>query len=77
MRRDHLGPAPRSIRLRHEPELSRAALLDERPLQFRHRAEHLQGKASLWRRGVDRIGERFEMRPLGVAREKSPPTGGF
>ena len=32
------------------------ALLYQRPLQFRDGAEHLQCKATLRRRGVDRIG---------------------
>jgi hypothetical protein len=42
------------------------ALLDQGALQFRHGAENLQGEAALWGRRVDRIGERFEMRALGV-----------
>ena len=42
------------------------ALLDQRPFQLRDGDEHLQCKATLRCRGVDRIGERFEMRALGV-----------
>jgi hypothetical protein len=42
------------------------AFPDQGALQFRHGAENLQGEPALWGRGVDRIGERFEMRALDV-----------
>ena len=42
------------------------ALLDQGALQFRHGAQNLQGETALRGRRVDRIGERFEMRALGV-----------
>ncbi len=42
------------------------ALPDQGALQFRYGAENLQGEPALRGRGVDGIGERFEMRALGV-----------
>ena len=59
------------------------AFLNQRALEFRDGAEHLQCEATLRRRGVDRIGERFEMRALGVElgddrkemRQASAPAG--
>ena len=42
------------------------AFPNERALEFGDRAEHLQGETTLRSGRVDRIGERFEMRALGV-----------
>jgi hypothetical protein len=39
------------------------ALRDQRPLELGHGTEHLQREHALWRRGVDRIAQRPEMRP--------------
>jgi hypothetical protein len=42
------------------------ALADEAALEFRHCPEHLQDEHAAGAGGVDRVGERAEMRPLGA-----------
>ena len=42
------------------------AFPNERAFELSDGAEHLQGEAPLWRRGVDGIGERLEVRAFGV-----------
>ena len=48
------------------PQAILGAFPNERAFELGHGAEHLQGETPLWRRGVDGIGERFEMRAFGV-----------
>jgi len=48
------------------PQAILGAFPNERAFELSDGAEHLQGEAPLWRRGVDGIGERLEVRAFGV-----------